>query len=203
MSFGLGKEAYNEITGHDPYTSDTTAYHIGKATADVFSIGAGTTIIGSSGIGTAVADGALSTTGVGTIAVPAITGTGIATVTYGAKAASNGVSDLMRYFKSDSGNAVTGKTGVNFAGKINTADISNMSKNELIGKLPSDWKVTENNGFVDVRDTEGNIRMRIDPPDKVTNYDHVHLYDEHGKPLDVNLNIVDRKSPKAHIPIAK
>ncbi|WP_432748259.1 hypothetical protein [Pectinatus frisingensis] len=78
-----------------------------------------------------------------------------------------------------------------------------MSKNELLDKLSSDWKVKENNGFVHVRDAEGNIRMRIDPPDKVTNYDHVHLYDENGKPLDVNLNIVDRKSPDAHIPIAK
>ncbi|WP_019555600.1 hypothetical protein [Propionispira raffinosivorans] len=54
-----------------------------------------------------------------------------------------------------------------------------------------------------VRDADGNIRMRIDPPDKVTNYDHVHLYDENGKPLDVNLNIIDRKNPDAHIPIAK
>ena len=91
----------------------------------------------------------------------------------------------------------------NFTEKINTADIPNMSKNELIEKLPSDWKVKENNGFVHVRDAEGNIRMRIDPPDKVTNYDHVHLYDETGNPLDVNLNIVDRKSPDAHIPIEK
>lgn len=75
-----------------------------------------------------------------------------------------------------------------------------MSKQEILDALPSDWKYTENNGFVHVRDASGNIRMRIDPPDKVTNYDHVHLYDDNGNPLDVNLNIVDRKSPDAHIP---
>ncbi len=33
-----------------------------------------------------------------------------------------------------------------------------------------------------------NVRMKI-PPDKVTNYDHVHLFDENGNPIDVNLNI--------------
>jgi len=91
----------------------------------------------------------------------------------------------------------------NFAGKINSTNIPNMTKKEILDSLPKDWKYTENNGFVHVRDANGNIRMRIDPPDKVTKYDHVHLYDEKGNPLDVNLNIVDRKSPDAHIPIKK
>lgn len=45
--------------------------------------------------------------------------------------------------------------------------------------------------------------MRIDPPDKVTKYDHVHLFDESGNPIDVSLNVVDRKSPDAHIPYKK
>jgi len=90
-----------------------------------------------------------------------------------------------------------------FAGKIRTNDIPNMSKNEILEKIPSDWKYTENNDFVHMRDADGNIRMRIDPPDKVTNYDHVHLYDEKGNPLDASLNIIDRKSPDAHIPYQK
>ena len=42
--------------------------------------------------------------------------------------------------------------------------------------------------------------MKVDPPDKFTKYDQVHILDELGNPLDVNLNIVDRKSPDAHIP---
>ncbi|MDR4174099.1 transposase [Bacillus cereus] len=78
-----------------------------------------------------------------------------------------------------------------------------MSKKEILEKLPDGWKYTENNGFVHVRDGNGTIRMRIDPPDKVTKYDHVHLYDENKNPLDVNGSIVDAKSPDAHIPYKK
>ncbi|WP_310552057.1 hypothetical protein [Paenibacillus glufosinatiresistens] len=74
---------------------------------------------------------------------------------------------------------------------------------EILDSLPKDWKYTENNGFVHIRDANGNVRMKIDPPDKVTKYDHVHLFDESGNPIDVNLNVVDRKSPDAHIPYKK
>ena len=70
-----------------------------------------------------------------------------------------------------------------------------------VNKLPEGWKYTENNGFVHVRDASGNIRMRIDPPDKTTKYNHVHLYDAKGNSLDINGNIVDYKSPSAHIQI--
>jgi hypothetical protein len=41
--------------------------------------------------------------------------------------------------------------------------------------------------------------MRLDPPDKATNYNHVHLYDKEGNSLDSNLKRVDYKSPDAHI----
>ena len=91
----------------------------------------------------------------------------------------------------------------NFAGKINAENIPNMTKQEILDSLPKDWKYTENYGFVHIRDVNGNIRMKIDPPDKVTRYDHVHLFDESGNPVDVNLNVVDRKSPDAHIPYKK
>jgi len=90
-----------------------------------------------------------------------------------------------------------------FAGKIKASEIPNMSKGEILEKLPKDWTYTENNGFVHVRDANGTIRMRIDPPDKATNYDHVHLFDESKNPIDIELNIVDRKSPDAHIPYQK
>ncbi|MEK3731596.1 WXG100 family type VII secretion target [Paenibacillus sp. FSL M8-0334] len=101
------------------------------------------------------------------------------------------------------GNEGKGDTVGNFAGKINTENIPNMSKQEILDSLPKDWKYTENNGFVHIRDANGNVRMKIDPPDKVTKYDHVHLFDESGNPIDVNLNVVDRKSPDAHIPYKK
>lgn len=91
----------------------------------------------------------------------------------------------------------------NFAGKINADNIPNMSRQEILESLPLDWNYTEHSGFVHIRDANGNIRMKIDPPDKVTKYDHVHLFDESGNPIDVNLNVVDRKSPNAHIPYKK
>ncbi len=97
----------------------------------------------------------------------------------------------------------TGNGVGNFVGKINADNIPNMTKNDILEGLPSNWKYTENNGFVHIRDANGNVRMKIDPPDKVTKYDHVHIFDESGNPLDVNLNVVDRKSPDAHIPYKK
>ncbi|MEW9677690.1 hypothetical protein ABRT01_16155 [Lentibacillus sp. L22] len=97
--------------------------------------------------------------------------------------------------KVDKGNAVS-----EFAGKINATNIPNMSKKDILDNLPNKWKHTDHNGFIHIRDSKGNIRMKIDPPDKVTKYDHVHIFDENGNPLDINLNIVDRKSPDAHIP---
>lgn len=91
----------------------------------------------------------------------------------------------------------------NFAGKIDAGNIPNMSKKEILEALPSDWNYTNHNGFIHIRDDNGVVRMRIDPPDKVTNYDHVHIFDENGNPLDVNLIIIDRRSPDAHIPYKK
>ena len=44
------------------------------------------------------------------------------------------------------------------------------------------------------------MRIRIDPPDRITNYPHVHVYDSNGNLLDSFGNIVDRKSPNGHIP---
>ncbi|GAF63511.1 hypothetical protein BTS2_0402 [Bacillus sp. TS-2] len=100
-------------------------------------------------------------------------------------------------------NKGTGNRVSNFAGKINANNIPNMTKNDILESLPINWKHTENNGFVHIRDVNGNVRMKIDPPDKVTNYDHVHIFDESGNPLDLNLNVVDRKSQDAHIPYKK
>lgn len=75
-----------------------------------------------------------------------------------------------------------------------------MSKNEILNSLPDGWKYTENNGFIHVRDSTGKVRMKIDPPDKITEYDHVHLFDNNGNPIDINGNIVGWKSKDAHIP---
>jgi len=87
-------------------------------------------------------------------------------------------------------------TGVgNIAGKLDTNNIPNMTKQDIIDSIPDDWNYTEHNGFVHIRDADGNIRIRIDPPDKITNYPHVHAYDSDGNLLDSAGNIVDRKNP--------
>lgn len=88
----------------------------------------------------------------------------------------------------------------NMAKKLDTNNIPNMTKQDIIDSVPDDWNYTEHNGFVHIRDADGKIRIRIDPPDKVTNYPHVHAYDSDGNLLDSAGNIVDRKSPDGHIP---
>jgi len=72
---------------------------------------------------------------------------------------------------------------------------------KVVDDLPSGWTKTTNNGFTHVKDANGNIRVRIDPPDAKTPYPHKHLYDEAGNSLDINGNIVSPKSPDAHIPL--
>lgn len=85
--------------------------------------------------------------------------------------------------------------------EINTKNLPNMTQQDILNNLPEGWTYTTNNGFTHVRDANGVIRMRIDPPDAVTNYKHIHLYDANKNPLDINGNIVSPKSPDAHIPI--
>ena len=81
--------------------------------------------------------------------------------------------------------------------------IEGMTKADILDGLPDGWKYTENNGFIHVRDSSGKVRMKIDPPDNVTKFDHVHLFDNNGNPIDINGNIVNRKSSDAHIPYKK
>ena len=92
------------------------------------------------------------------------------------------------------------KAAGNIAKNLDTNNIPNMTKKEIIDAIPDNWKYTEHNGFVHIKDEAGKIRIRIDPPDKVTQYPHVHVYDNDGNLLDSLGNIVDRKSPDGHIP---
>ncbi len=84
--------------------------------------------------------------------------------------------------------------------KLSPKDINNMSLDELRNSIPKDWQIFENNGRVHIKDANGNFRVRIDPPDKITNYEHMHIFDENKNPLDIEGNIVDKKSPDGHIP---
>ena len=94
----------------------------------------------------------------------------------------------------------SGSTAGNIAKNLDTNNIPNMTKQEIIDAIPDNWKYAEHNGFVHIKDEAGKIRIRIDPPDKVTQYPHVHVYDNDGNLLDSLGNIVDRKSPDGHIP---
>lgn len=86
-------------------------------------------------------------------------------------------------------------------------ELKNLSIDELNKLLPDGWEFNANgpngNDFVHIKDPKGNYRIRIDPPDKVTTYRHMHVYDATGNSLDINGNIVPYDNPAAHIPYNK
>ncbi|HEX2573672.1 MAG TPA: hypothetical protein VH877_29245 [Polyangia bacterium] len=55
--------------------------------------------------------------------------------------------------------------------------------------------------FMHFRDAAGRLRARIDPPDKITPYEHLHIYNENGELMDPNGNAVPRDSPAGHIKV--
>ncbi len=79
-------------------------------------------------------------------------------------------------------------------------EIVNMTRKELQDSLPEGWDFQNHNGRIHIKDECGNYRVRIDPPDKKTNYMHIHIMDENKNPLDINGNIVSPKDPSGHIP---
>ena len=83
---------------------------------------------------------------------------------------------------------------------LSPKEISQMSLNELKNSIPKGWQIFEHNGRVHIKDVQGNFRIRIDPPDKITKYKHMHIFDENKNSLDMKGNIVDKKSSDAHIP---
>ena len=93
------------------------------------------------------------------------------------------------------------------AGKLDELlpnELNKLDLDDLETSLPEGWTYNANgsNGdnFVHIKDANNNYRIRIDPPDKTTDYRHMHLYDEAGNSLDINGKIVPYDSPEAHIP---
>lgn len=86
------------------------------------------------------------------------------------------------------------------AGEVSAEEKKAVEWDWDVDNLPEGWTKTENNGRIHVRDAEGNIRSRIDPPDAKTDYQHQHRYDGNGNSLDADGNIVPYNSPDAHIP---
>lgn len=56
--------------------------------------------------------------------------------------------------------------------------------------------------FMEFVDKAGNVRAKLHPPDAVTQYPHLHVYDSAGNPLSATLKTVPANSPAAHIPTA-
>ena len=79
-------------------------------------------------------------------------------------------------------------------------DISEMTRKQLKENTPEDWDFQEHNGRIHIKDDNGNYRVRVDVPDKHKPYNHIHILDENGNPLDANGNIVSPKDPAGHIP---
>ena len=91
------------------------------------------------------------------------------------------------------------KAALKNADSLSKADIlhhvqKNIPSLKLKGKSP-DGRFHE---FVDSR---GTTSLKIHPPDKVTPYNHIHIYNRAGQLLDANLKVDDAKSADVHIKI--
>lgn len=95
--------------------------------------------------------------------------------------------------------------GSNKLDDLSPDKLSKLSPSQLDEALPDGWKYNSSpdGRYVHIRDGNGNYRIRIDPPDKVTNYRHIHVFDGKGNALDINGKVVPYKSPDAHIPYNK
>ena len=93
-----------------------------------------------------------------------------------------------------------GKSGKKTLLQSTPEEIANMTRKELQDSIPEGWDFQNHNGRIHIKDENGNYRVRIDPPDKKTNYTHIHIMDENKNPLDINGNIVSPKDPSGHIP---
>ena len=86
-------------------------------------------------------------------------------------------------------------------------DLNNMDRNEIKAVLEKNPNIQFKGQSPDGTRMHwewvetGEYAARIDPPDNITTYDHIHLYDKNGNPLDIDGNIVDRKDPEGHIKI--
>ncbi|MBA3958488.1 MAG: RHS repeat-associated core domain-containing protein [Parachlamydiaceae bacterium] len=84
------------------------------------------------------------------------------------------------------------------------SNIESCNKNQIISDIKSiglqPRGKSPDGKFMDFTDKQGKLRVKIHPSDKVTKYDHLHLYDKRGNSLNKYLEIVDRTSADAHIP---
>lgn len=79
-------------------------------------------------------------------------------------------------------------------------EIANMIRKELHYRFPKGWDFQYHNARIHIKDETGNYKVRINVPDKTTNYTHIHIIDKNKNPLDINDNIVSYKNLAGHIP---
>ena len=93
--------------------------------------------------------------------------------------------------------------------------VSDKTYNELSNIFkkysPKKWSVNDTRnditrdpnkpGYIHVYDDKNNYRYRVDPPDKLSGYEHIHFFDKYGNALNSNYEVVSKKSKEAHIPI--
>lgn len=128
-------------------------------------------------------------------------------------AGNTGAASMPSYPPALPGGSSSGSTGIGIQGGSGAGEsgsksllestpneIANMTRKELQESLPEGWDFQNHNGRIHIKDENGNYRVRIDPPDKKTNYTHIHIMDENKNPLDINGNIVSPKDPSGHIP---
>ena len=96
--------------------------------------------------------------------------------------------------------------GPQFEGMFRTGQLPNLTSSQIIRWVEAthpDWTfhVNRDQGqFVHIRDANGILRIRLDPPDGATLENHAHLYDKDRILLDRNLRPVDRDDPEGHQP---
>lgn len=85
--------------------------------------------------------------------------------------------------------------------ELTPSEISKLTQEQLKEALPDGWTYSSSpdRKFMHIKDENGNYRVRLDPPDKVTGYPHMHIFDGEGNALDIKGNIVPSNSPDAHI----
>lgn len=98
--------------------------------------------------------------------------------------------------------AEKGIKSTRYLDELTPDELSKFTPEQLKKALPDGWTYSgsPDGRFVHIKDGNGNYRIRIDPPDKVTDYKHMHIVDGKGNAIDINGNIVPLNSPNAHIP---
>lgn len=99
MSFGVMRELYKGITGHSPYSANTSAYHLGRLTGDVASMYRGLQEI-AFGMGTMGGGIAAGATGAGAVTTPALTAAGAAAIAHGGTSVLQGWGNTRNDFNS-------------------------------------------------------------------------------------------------------